>query len=349
MEQLLEDFNEQKESIEQLKNHALMRKNDIDKVHREIYGSDIKKEDGSVEHIEGTKERIENSLNGLDSKINSLSQNFNNELDSYKESYNNRISENKKEYIQLLKNTRSFIDATKDKINELLPGAMAAGLSHAYEAQKKEEVSNLKSSEEKFQNSIIGLIAISSIHVLISIYLLITTNKTIIDLIDYLPKMVTAFIPIYIPIFWIAYSSSKKVNLSKRLIEEYTHKEVLGKTFSGLSNQIEKIDNESGIQQELKLKLLFNFMQVSAENPGKLISDYNSADHPLMDAIEKSAKLTDAVEKLAKIPGFTPIAKKLADKAEKILDGHTKKVQDGIDINDDLQSREEEKSESSAL
>ena len=111
--------------------------------------------------------------------------------------------------------------------------------------------------------------------------------------------MVSAILPLYLPLLWFAYVANKNLNLSKRLIEEYTHKEVLSKTFEGLSNQISEIENED-ISSELKIKLIHNILEVSSENPGKLITDYNKADHPLFDALEKSVQLANAVEQAIK-------------------------------------------------
>jgi hypothetical protein len=125
-----------------------------------------------------------------------------------------------------------------------------------------------------------------------------------------MPRMVLSILPLYIPVIWLAYSTNKKINLSKRLVEEYTHKEVLSKTFEGLSKQIDNIEDEQ-ISFDLKTKLLYNILSVSAENPGKLISDYNKTDHPLMDALDKSAKLNDAIESIIKIPGLSKLAKVL--------------------------------------
>ncbi|REL29243.1 hypothetical protein [Thalassotalea euphylliae] len=68
---------------------------------------------------------------------------------------------------------------------------------------------------------------------------------------------------------------------------------------------------EDSISNDLKIKLLYNLLYVNSEKPGKLISDYNTTDHPLMDALDKSVKYADAVEKLRKIPGFTAMANKL--------------------------------------
>jgi hypothetical protein len=89
---------------------------------------------------------------------------------------------------------------------------------------------------------------------------------------------------------WIAFSTSKKINVSKRLIEEYTHKEVVSKTYEGLSKQIDDIRNAKA-SEELRTKLLRNILDVSVENPGKLLSDYNESDHPILGKIPGISKL----------------------------------------------------------
>jgi len=123
---------------------------------------------------------------------------------------------------------------------------------------------------------------------------------------------------------------------------------VLGGTFSGLSNQIESLPRESVVRDELRTRLLFNLLQVSSENPGKLITDYNKSDHPLMDALENSAKLSDSIETLSKLPGFSAIANKLAARTEEILNNETKKVVDGLAAQDELEKPAEKKSPLSA-
>lgn len=348
IEGLLSQFKESNASIELIKTNILKRRSEIDAIHKEILGHDIKNESGVVEHVDGLRDELVSALYGLENKVKNLGENYNKELDIFKNNYNSLLNEDRNTFLNLFKETEKFINETKQRILELLPGAMAAGLSHAYEEKRNEEVAFLTKSEDRFLNSIYCLFGISSLPVLIAIYMLSFTDKNLFAVIDYLPKLMSAFIPLYIPVFWVAYSTNKKINLSKRIIEEYTHKEVLGKTFSGLSNQIDKASDNSGIQNELRMKLLFNFMQVTAENPGKLISDYNTADHPVMDAIEKSAKLTDALERIARIPGFAPVAKKLAEKAEEFLDKNTKKVEDGININEILNNESKENNKEDA-
>lgn len=339
VQEILKKFETDASSIEQIKASVLKRKTEIDALHREILGHDEKHDDGQIEHIDGIKDDLLNSINGFEKKIVDLEEGYNAALNAYKNVYEKRLTDNNNEFLEIKKSTEIYIKEIKNKIDDLLPDAMAAGLSHAYASKREAEERDLQSSESKFFISIFLLLIASLMPVSISVWMLYATEKTIFDVIDYLPKLMSAFIPLYIPIFWVAYSNSKKIKLSKRIIEEYTHKEVLGKTFSGLSNQIEKLTANDGIQNELRMKLLYNFMQVTAENPGKLISDYNSADHPVMDALEKSVKLTDALEKISKIPGFTPLAKKLAEKAEDLIDKNNKKVEAGFHANEALNEK----------
>ena len=105
---------------------------------------------------------------------------------------------------------------------------------------------------------------------------------------------------------------------------------MLSKTFEGLSKQIENIEDKE-LSSELKIKLLHNILSVSSENPGKLISNYNTADHPLMDALEKSAKLNDAIDSISKIPGLSKLSKILEGRAEKINKIEEEKTSSGLE------------------
>jgi len=158
-----------------------------------------------------------------------------------------------------------------------------------------------------------------------------------------IPRLVLAILPLYVPILWVAYSTNKKINLSKRLIEEYTHKEVLSKTYEGLSEQISSLDS-SKASKDLRTKLLYNILEVSSENPGKLISNYDKSDHPLMDALEKSVQLTNAVDKLDRIPGLSKIATYLDKKTDKILASEGVKAERGIEFVADAKSTDEKES-----
>ena len=83
---------------------------------------------------------------------------------------------------------------------------------------------------------------------------------------------------------------------------------------------------------ELKVKLLYNLVSVSAENPGKLISNYNKADNPLVEFLDKSIAISEVWERLSNIPGISSIAKILLEKEKakqnKIIETAVKDVEE---------------------
>ncbi len=315
--------------IDLVHKNVLNKRKEVDELYLEIFGyKETDDNTGEETAVPGLKNQLEDSYSELSTH-----------LDQYKLEFVNYKSDTKKEYEEYKKGKEiDFIEtvekweteyaAISQQIKELLPNALTAGLSYAYTKKKDDEVSDINIYTAKFDKAIFYLVIISLIPFAVSIVLLIQgkpLDKVLLDM----PRLVLAILPLYVPILWVAYSTSKKINLSKRLVEEYTHKEVLSKTFEGLSNQISTIpDNE--ISADLRIKLLYNILEVSSENPGKLITDYNKADHPLMDALEKSVQLTNAVERLSKIPGFSKIASVLDKKSKDILQEKASKATAGL-------------------
>jgi len=73
-----------------------------------------------------------------------------------------------------------------------------------------------------------------------------------------------------------------------------------------------------------------NFLQASSENPGKLISNYETSDHPIMEALEQSYKLQIVIDKLAGIPGLGKIAAILDKSSKRKLNEKTEKVEKAL-------------------
>ena len=117
-------------------------------------------------------------------------------------------------------------------------------MSSAYDEKVRTESEYLSSYKTTFSKAIGGLVAVSTIPFAIDVYLLIGLGKELVQVLEDTPKLLMATLPLYFPVLWIAYSANKKQNLSKRLIEEYTHMGVLSKTFEGLSNQINELDDK---------------------------------------------------------------------------------------------------------
>lgn len=310
-------------------NNLLKRKKEIDDLYYEIIGfEDENEETGEITKEKGIKDQLEQTYDQIKNELESIKQNLILFRNSEKENYKNELSENRNMLNERMAILEDEYTETSKKIRALLPDALTAGLSHAFSEKRKEEIIDGKKLNTYFFLAILGLVLVSIIPFIVNMYML-KEGKTLELIISYAPRIVLAILPLYIPFLWLAYFSNKRINLSKRLVEEYTHKEVLSKTFEGLSKQIENIEDED-MSEELRIKLLYNILDVSSENPGKLISDYNKADHPVMDVLEKSFKLSNAIDSLKKIPGMKKVARILDERTTSMLDTKTNKIEAAI-------------------
>lgn len=338
VDELLENAGDLFSKINDLLSHSASKKGEIDDLRDKILGKEIVVDDVNV-HVDGIKDKLEKSYIEIDSKIKNLEGNIQGLVDIIKSNHDQQLSKHTENFEGLVSKSITRFDEIDTQLKDLLPGAMAAGLSAAYAKKKDDETESLVKAEDKFQTAIRNMIFISAIPFAVDVYLLFWEKIGIIKVIQDTPNLLLAILPLYLPAVWIAISLNKKINLSKRLIEEYTHKEVLGKTFSGISTQIETLKADVSIKEELRTQLLFNLLHVSAENPGKLITDYNKSDHPLLSVLENSKKLTDSMEALSKIPGLGRITKILAERAEKKIEETAEDVAKGLDLNDSLDGK----------
>lgn len=307
------------------------KKKGIDELYYEINGyTETDDNTGEETEVAGLKDELEKSYDEIKAKQTRIEKEFNDLKDQTFKEYGVFIEEKEKNFKSIIEKWEKEYTSVLKQIEGLLPNALTTGLSYAYSEKKENEVTENSKLAKKFTKAIWGLVGVSLIPFAVSIQSLLT-NAEMAAVIERLPRLVLSILPLYIPVMWIAYSSDKKLKLSKRLIEEYTHKEVLSKTFEGLSKQISSIDNVE-ISSDLKNRLLYNILEVSSENPGKLISDYNKSDHPLLDTLDKSVKLANAVEKLSKIPGLSKLTTLLDKKANDIIEEKAKKANTGIDL-----------------
>lgn len=330
IEALLVRSTEVSEGIESLQTHSMKKKSEIDALHKKIIGSDITGEDGATEHIDGLKDELETAYDNLTEQVEELDDTLQGKIETLETNHKEELEKSRELFDGMIDESEAKVTSVKQKLTNLLPGAMAEGLSAAYEEKKNEEILSQTNLESRFSSAIGGLVLISLIPFSVNVYLLGWEDAQLLDVIKDTPSLILAILPLYFPVLWLAYSTNKKLNLSKRLIEEYTHKAVLGKTFDGLSNQIESLTENTSVRDDLRTKLLFNLLQVSSENPGKLITDYDKSDHPLMEAMEHSSKLAGSVESLSRLPGFSSLANRLAKKSERILNEEAKKVNEGF-------------------
>ena len=339
----LEEVQETKENIDELKDtiddlhqktilahsQAVKRNNEIKAVYDEIFGYTYEDEKGNEKTANGTKDELEQAYDVLNNKHESIST----ELDEFKK-------QKTTEYKEFLTQKNKETEELKNKIRSLLPEAMTAGLSHAFEKKREDEEGVLKASKTTFLWSIIALSATAVVPMMISGWFLYE-GKAINDVILDLPKIVFSILPLYMPLFWFAMSANKNVKLSKRLIEEYSHKESLSKTFEGLSTQIDNIDDDE-ISSDLRTRLLYNIISASSENPGKLIKDFHSSDNPILNAIDKSLSFSKSLEKLSLIPGVEIILKKVIQRQEQRKDLIESSLEESVEVNNEKEDCDED-------
>ncbi len=305
------------------------RKKEIDELYYEIVGFVEKDEDGNDTEIKGLKRELEESYAILKTGFADTEQKLANLIETQIKLFDDFASEKKIEFDGLTSSWKDDYSKVLLKIEALLPNALTTGLSYAYSEKKKNEEEENRTHLTSFRYAIWGLVLISFIPFSVSVYSLLKDDSLEIVIMR-IPRIVLAILPLYLPVLWVAYSANRKMNLAKRLIEEYSHKEVLSKTFEGLSRQIDSIENRD-VSGDLRIRLLYNILEVSSENPGKLISDYNKSDHPVMDALDKSVKLSNAVSKLSKIPGFAKLASALERKSNELLSEKDRKASAGLE------------------
>lgn len=312
--------------INELLNKSNELKTDIANLHEKIFGYDIRNEKtGELNHEKGLSDELDQSYEELRTQQNKLEKDITSFQNKKEEDVNRQIELGNQKFSRLEK-----------KIKSLLPGAMTAGLSFAYKEKRESEEKQKNISTWVFVLSIIALFLTSIIPVYVNYQLYFEEGKKLDKIITNMPNLFLFIIPLYFPLLWLAWFSNKSINLSKRLIEEYSYKEVLSKTYEGLNDKIQNMEDVKN-SSELKTKLLFNIVMMSAENPGKLITDYNKTDNPLMEILDKSSSLATAFDKFSNIPGLNRITRLLDTKQQKAESNLSKKATKGMDLQYELE------------
>ena len=218
----LSELEEKFSQVDDVVNHSVKRKGQIDELHRTILGQDIKTEEGEIEHIDGLKEELEAAYNGFDERIQKLNTEADQAVEKINRNFNLLLEQSSEEY-----------DSVSNKLKSLLPDALAAGLSAAYEKKKSEEEDSLKKSSRLFHVLILFLVIISCLPFAVDFYLLFIQKVPLLDVLKDTPKLLVTMLPLYFPILWLAYSTNRKANLSKRIIEKYSIKLCLEEPMRG--------------------------------------------------------------------------------------------------------------------
>ena len=335
LDETLKKVSDSSVKINALLKNAANRKSELDEIYYEIVGNEVENDEtGEPERTEGLRDNLENQYKELEENLKKKNKEINQLRELSEGNFDTFLEEKNEDTDKYIEGWKKKYEEYEKTIEKLLPRALTTGLSSAFSKKKDDEIESFKILKYQFIGGIVGLVIVSLIPFGISLKFLV--DETSWDIvINRAPRLILAILPLYLPVLWLAYSANKKMNLSKRLIEEYSHKEVLSRTFEGLSNQIENLE-DNDLSKELRVKLLYDFLVVSSENPGKLISNYESSDHPVMDVLEKSYKLEGALDKLGKLPGFSKIAKVAEARTKSQLKSKAEKIKKGIDAAVDI-------------
>jgi chromosome segregation ATPase len=290
-EEVKSELQSQVEDISDNHEQCVKDYEEISKFHSLLFG--YEKDDGEI--VEGRKQKLENVYAELEQKIDRTKT----DAEVFEKDY-------KRQCTDFLEEAKVEALAIANKIKGLLPDALTAGLSSAYNENRKLEEAEQKSQLSLFKWCIGGMMALALIPVALNLYLWIEKDFTVMQLLEKLPREMMCILPIYIPLFWMAIFANKRVNLSKRLIEEYKHKEAVSKTYEGLAKQISEIGDDN-TSKELQARLLYNTVMLSEKNPGELIKNFNRPDNPLLDVLNQSSRFAEAVEKLGRVPGLSKL------------------------------------------
>lgn len=133
---LLDEAKGVNDAIQNLLTHSMKRKGEIDELHKEIYGHDVRSGEGQSEHVDGLRDDLQNSYESVVAETLKLEIKIQELIDSISEKHCAHLDAQKADFDTLIAISKSRITAVNEQLDGLLPGAMAAGLSAAYE--KKE-------------------------------------------------------------------------------------------------------------------------------------------------------------------------------------------------------------------
>ena len=297
-------FNPTKTKIEALRESTAKDAGEIRKAYESILG------------VSGLKEKLETAFKTLQTNFTALKNESKKVFETCKVDFETLFQTTTKRYDDLLTQKEEAYRTIKQQIESLLPAAVTTGLAYAYQAKREHEEKERKSSQNAFYWAIGGMISLALIPVAFNAWMIFKEGKAIDDVISTLPSTVLLILPLYAPALWVAYSANKRMNQSKRLIEEYAHKEALSKTFEGLSTQIRSLE-DAGMSSDLSIKLLYSVVKASSDNPGELIKGFNKPDNPILDVLDKTTSFSDSLARLREIPGLGKLVDILQKKSEK--------------------------------
>jgi uncharacterized protein YlzI (FlbEa/FlbD family) len=224
------------------------------------------------------------SVYGVESEEGKRSGGLKSEINKRREDLDGFATEQQQKY-----------DGLVGKIEELLPGALSAGLATAFHERAKKFTYPIWGYTFGFYASVLCILFTA--YVFASPYFeyastmfdvklqtseagVVAKAPTLSDTLTYMLVRV----PVFIPLFWSALFTSKGRSQYLRLREEYMHKEVVGRSFSSVKSQLgELAEGES----ELLKHLLEETITAIAHNASDTLDKRHGEKSPTSELVDK--------------------------------------------------------------
>lgn len=170
----------------------------------------------------------------------------------------NAFDDTLKKFENLQKDFNVFIETAKEdeknvvkEIKSYLPDSIAAGLSGSYKEKKDVETIEINKNRKRFIYIVFTMVFIEFLPFVV-LYDHYTHGKlSFTEFFQNIPIFSAYFLPILLPLIWLGIHLNRSINLNKKLIEEYAYKEAISKTVTGVSEQIDLLDDEN-VKKEIK-------------------------------------------------------------------------------------------------
>lgn len=267
------------------------------------------KQDNKDMSIKAEIERIQNDINVTYKQIHDTAMNFTQRLEELDGFYikifgtmengqrvgglQQEIDNRQNQLDEYDKKQKEAIQVWKDEIENLLKDATNASLASSYEKSK-----------EDYKWAIYGWNATFIASMLIIVGIAFWSFFAVADKINEPLAILGAILvrlPFYIPLAWLAIFSTQRRNESKRLQEEYKHKETLARSFLGYKKQIDEMqDNATQDNINLAKKLMENLVEITSQNPNDTLKKHKNENVFMIEILEKLAKSPSEVKNFFK-------------------------------------------------
>jgi hypothetical protein len=279
---LVKDFELKKSEIEEASQNILLNRDEAISHKNEI--------EQSKQSILVNQEEINEILEIIESETKELNKFYIKSFGSEDDS-GELVGGIKQEIEELQDNLKVFEEDQKTKytalneeIETLLPGATSAGLATAFKDMKDSFKWPSRIASWTFYFSLIVM--------------MIATFATMIESFEFwkikfigigdwqnVLRSMTTKLPLFVPIIWMAYYSTKRRSEYKRLEQEYAHKETLAKSYQSFKKQIEETKTNN---YDLLHKLLDKSIESLSHNASETLDKKHGDKMPIQEIIQST-------------------------------------------------------------